>query len=136
MPRESCWFCGAPPDVRRVVGLPGTDARICDECVATCSDLVTLEIGDVKDDPILREQAERRALERIMPGFRKLAPEAQAELLRAGREPNPGATTPVPDYTCSFCGKKRSEVGHLVVGPRVFICGGCAAAAAAALSSG
>lgn len=26
---------------------------------------------------------------------------------------------------CSFCGKEPSEVGHLVVGPGVWICDGC-----------
>lgn len=30
------------------------------------------------------------------------------------------------DFSCSFCGKRRSEVRKLVSGPRVFICNECA----------
>src|SRR5512138_3554810 len=29
------------------------------------------------------------------------------------------------EFTCSFCGKRRSEVRKLVSGPRVFICNEC-----------
>ena len=30
-----------------------------------------------------------------------------------------------PDMACSFCGKGASEVGHIIVGPAVWICDGC-----------
>ena len=29
------------------------------------------------------------------------------------------------DFHCSFCGKRRIEVGKLISGPRVFICNEC-----------
>jgi ATP-dependent protease Clp ATPase subunit len=31
------------------------------------------------------------------------------------------------DFHCSFCGKRRGEVGKLISGPRVFICNECVA---------
>ena len=30
-----------------------------------------------------------------------------------------------PDYTCSFCGKKQSQVKKLIAGHNVFICDEC-----------
>ena len=32
-----------------------------------------------------------------------------------------------PDYTCSFCGKKQSQVKKLIAGHNVFICDECIA---------
>ena len=29
------------------------------------------------------------------------------------------------DFLCSFCGKARKEVKHLISGPKVFICDEC-----------
>jgi len=37
---------------------------------------------------------------------------------------------------CHFCGRSRSAVGHLVNGPRVFICDGCVRAATELLPKG
>jgi len=35
---------------------------------------------------------------------------------------------PPPHYECSFCGKSREEVDHLIAGPRgVYICNECVA---------
>jgi ATP-dependent protease Clp ATPase subunit len=33
----------------------------------------------------------------------------------------------VDEYHCSFCGKRREEVGRLISGPLVFICDACVA---------
>jgi ATP-dependent Clp protease ATP-binding subunit ClpX len=37
--------------------------------------------------------------------------------------------------TCSFCGKRASEVERLIAGPKVFICDGCVDACIEILSS-
>ena len=38
-----------------------------------------------------------------------------------------GVTGALPGDTCSFCGKKSTEVGRLIAGPSVFICDQCVA---------
>jgi len=44
---------------------------------------------------------------------------------------------PPPHYECSFCGKERAEVEHLIAGPKgVYICNECVALCNAILAEG
>ncbi len=53
---------------------------------------------------------------------------SQAIILDFGEHPEIKAPANADDtiYRCSFCGKTRDEVQHLVAGPTVYICDECA----------
>jgi ClpX C4-type zinc finger len=46
------------------------------------------------------------------------------------------AERPDPPLFCTFCGKRRAEVGVLIAGPGAFICPGCTGLAQGVISSG
>ena len=118
--RGGCSFCGRDRSRTRVLlGTPGKPTEICDDCLAFCCDIVGRESGYTcgPGEPPM----EQRALDELF---------ERAQRLVASRRKIPAAPRRRIDFRCSFCDRGRFEVGHLVTGPRVFICDECVGSAA------
>jgi hypothetical protein len=147
----NCSFCGkATPEVPFLAGVAGRAARICDECVGLCLDIVAEQpdgydrraaarsdamatreeeaISDEELERLLRRAAESQDVD--AGAFQDLVASVRraldgADTLRPKRGPRPTF------LQCSFCDRKQHVVRKLVAGPLVYICDGCIGDAAA-----
>jgi ClpX C4-type zinc finger len=136
----SCSFCGKEAEeIFGLVGIAGRNARICDECIELCFDILAEEVGigsskherteflvtPAENAQALLDDLQRRALSGER-GDRVLAVSAAlvAELEEILRRP-PIPPSPAADLICSFCDKHHDKVAKLIAGPTVYICDGC-----------
>jgi len=140
----TCSFCGKDRrEVFGIAGVVGSQARICDECVGLCFDILREEREEMekaRNPPPLPTPAElaeqtriSRMLEKVLAARDRHDVRAEIqELLRAPLPPPPSAFN---RFHCSFCDRSREDVGKLISGPRVFICDDCAGDAGGLLAA-
>jgi ATP-dependent protease Clp ATPase subunit len=140
----ACSFCGKDRrEVFGIAGVVGSEARICDECIGLCFDIVSEEEEDRQQDtrppsePDPAQLVEQSRVSRLIDealaaiAKRPIASELQA-LLSGARHLPPPKFRP---FHCSFCDRAKQDVRKLIAGPRVFICDDCTGDAAGILSS-
>ena len=109
-----CSFCGKRRgEVKKLVS--GPRVFICNECVGRCREVIGPRPAAVDEpDPLART-----TMEDILA---QLPPHAQ---LPTDDEDVTAERRPPDDNHCSFCGKPKHKVSHLVSGPAVYICNEC-----------
>jgi hypothetical protein len=114
-----CSFCNkSHHEVQALAGVLGRPARICDQCIGLCVDIIAEELGV----PRWREPTPRR---RRGPAVYDGALVVELRARLAGLPPPPGSGR-VTDFSCTFCDAQRLEVQRLISGPKVFVCDRCA----------
>lgn len=128
----SCSFCGwRSPDVQRLAGVVGRSARICNNCIGLCLDIITEEgrrpIAPAPPPPPVPADLDEDELSALLAAVAAgEPPEERVEQIRRLLD----GQAPRPDFQCSFCDARRREVAKLIAGPRVFVCDRCVADAA------
>jgi ClpX C4-type zinc finger len=130
-----CSFCGKDRrEVFGIAGVVGSEARICDECIGLCFDILAeeqeaLEKARNPPPPPTPEQlAEQERINRLLAEV--LAAHAGKNEVSARIEalltaPPPATRPHFRLFHCSFCDRSRQDVRKLISGPRVFICDDC-----------
>jgi hypothetical protein len=139
-----CSFCGKERrEVFGLAGVVGSEARICNECIGLCFDILqeeqeALEAARNPPPPPMPEQlAEQQRIDRMLEEVlaradRREIGERLQSLLRA---PPPRIRAGFRMFHCSFCDRSKNDVRKLIQGPRVFICDDCAGDAAGLLAA-
>ena len=149
-----CSFCGkAAEEVFGLAGVTGRPARICNECIEIC-----LEI--LRDDMRPEEVSASPSVAEHLDTSEVIGQEFEVtfevtEVLRQREEPRTGSELadlmeqvrqllsqpeagPQPissdELACSFCDRRQSETRKLVAGPQNYICEVCIGDAAAIIS--
>jgi hypothetical protein len=133
----TCSFCGKHRrEVFGIAGIVGGRARICDECIGLCFDILAEELENQEKaratavpDPARLSWGDDE-LERLLRSAGTSAdvdPREIIERIQARLEPaeRGGRPSSVRDFHCSFCDRARRDVRKLITGPRVFICDDC-----------
>jgi hypothetical protein len=129
----SCSFCGKEAnEIFGLVGVTHRTARVCNECIELCFDIIAEEVGNIDFDAAIaasRSQLFDDLQRRVAPGERKdtvvnASAALVAQLEEILKRP-PIPTPPVEDLICSFCDKHHDKVAKLIAGPTVYICDGC-----------
>lgn len=103
-----CSFCGKRRgEVKKLVS--GPRVFICNECVARCREVIGPR-PPATDEP---DPLARTTMEDILAQL----PVDDEDVTVEKRPPD--------DQHCSFCGKPKHKVSHLVSGPAVYICNEC-----------
>jgi hypothetical protein len=136
-----CSFCGKKHrEVRTLLGTFDRPWKICDECVELCTSILAEERDWASRrraaPPPPLDAAADAADATVAETLRRLAEEPGREDsilddLRRSFTPRPRV---VEEFRCSFCDADRRDVEKLIAGPRVFICDGCSADAAAVVA--
>ncbi len=143
----TCSFCTKGGDsVFGLAGRMGRSARICNECVGLCLDIMGEEIEmdprgrePFAEIPVPDELELPPELERAIAELREESLERMQRLLdederRMAEQPRLPAA-PAAALACSFCDKPQSEVAKLIAGPSAYVCDLCVGDAAAILST-
>lgn len=132
--RGECSFCGKHAgEVASLLGMWGRTARVCNECLGLCMDI--LGVGDAPEpEPLsLEDQKLVEELDALIAELERMNPELFAKI---DEEPDPAPAMPaLPPSNCSFCDAHHSDVGKLIAGPTVYICDRCAVDAATIVST-
>lgn len=140
-----CSFCGyEPPETFGIAGLTGCDARICNECIDLCFDILAENglkpppppaiVVDVPTHVLVDRELLAQLHRRIAAGERSeplLDAMAAAWDETAGDNrsivyrPVPHPSYPKPPRFCSFCRAHQDNVQMIVFGPGVHICDSC-----------
>lgn len=129
----TCSFCGKDRrEVFGIAGVVGSAARICDECIGLCFDIMEEERENeeaARNPPPPPTPAQLAAQERINRMLAevvatRLNKSAMHEQLKALLS-SPQAPPKFRPFYCSFCDRSRQDVRKLISGPRVFICDDC-----------
>ena len=103
-----CSFCGKRKgEVKKLVS--GPRVFICNECVGRCREVIGPR-PPAADEP---DPLARTTMEDIVAQL----PVDDEDVTAEKRPPD--------DHHCSFCGKPKHKVAHLVSGPSVYICNEC-----------
>jgi ATP-dependent protease Clp ATPase subunit len=136
----SCSFCGKEAnEIFGLVGIAGRNARICNECIELCFDILTDEVDFEPPEPSHTEFAATAAphftpqelldyvRHRIESGERGDPLLEYMATLLAPLEKilHPPVPTPVTNLICSFCDKHQDKVAKLIAGPTTYICDAC-----------
>lgn len=159
----TCSFCGkAGAEVLTLVGTAGRSARICDECMVLCCDILAdeglrsvvpsdlLEAFRLAEKRRTAEVQRQRAAEHeaflclpeaerqaILLEHQRRLDESLRRIIERAHSQMALSRLPLPPPprvmpVCSFC--DRREVAKMISGPRVFICDSCVAEAAGAMA--
>jgi ClpX C4-type zinc finger len=136
----SCSFCGKEAkEIFGLVGIAGRNARICNECIELCFDIIADEVDPhalpdeiapmVETSSTISQELFDYLRDRIASGERgDPLIDAMVTLLGTTEEilkNPPKSVPPVTNLICSFCGKDHNNVAKLIAGPTVYICDGC-----------
>jgi ATP-dependent protease Clp ATPase subunit len=154
-----CSFCSKDAgDVFGLAGVVSRSARICNECVDICFEIMRDDIyrqttgiphptkvyrentgraipSDFEPDWLIsrvRIPQTRAELEAFLNQFRRFLD--QSESNRGSRQTDQEMKKKSDELLCSFCDLGQSEVKKLIAGPRTYICDFCVGDAAALLS--
>ena len=151
----SCSFCGkSGHEWFALAGVPGRPARICQECVALCMDILGEEAEReahvaAKEARARAQAARQAAIDAVVSGADPLAAAALAPGRRSARtrsleqgiearvrrEVASGSALPrrhnPSGLCCSFCDRSQREVSKIIAGPNVYICDSCTGGASA-----
>jgi ATP-dependent protease Clp ATPase subunit len=139
-----CSFCGKDRrEVFGIAGVVGSAARICDECIGLCFEILAekkeAQQKETRTPPepdpaqLVEQSRVSRLIDEALAAIAKrpIASELQA-LLSGARQLPPPEFRP---FHCSFCDRAKQDVRKLIAGPRVFICDDCTGDAAGLLSA-
>jgi len=125
----TCSFCGKDrAEVKTLFGQRGIPARICNECVGLCWEIVREDehaMPAARERPVLAEADD----DAVADALRELAAAQNSrhvdELVDRVRRSLLAEGQRFPEFHCSFCARSRRDVAKLISGPRVFICDAC-----------
>ena len=148
-----CSFCGkAAGDVMCLAGVIGHPARICNECVDICLEILRPDPSTVTPSSLTEFSIDNNAVAvdfRLPEELLNVSlPQTEAELEAFIGLPLPQTDLELKDFIdqwrnlinqanteqgktkrselwCSFCDRKQSEVGKLMAAPQTYICDYC-----------